>query len=149
MDNQLTAAELKETKQLLQDYGPAQEAIALLEKYNGRLDKCFDELWIEKNESQKGEFDRGERPSLWEVTLKTLRKEICGDEGLRSRLSKYVERPTDAVAFTAIIIYLVELTTLPINPAIATPIVLYILKIGLNVFCEYTEKKEEGYLSKK
>ena len=142
MDIQLTATELKEKKQLLQDYGPAQEAITLLEKYNGRLDKSFDELWIEKNEPHKGEFDRSERPSLWEVTLKTLRQEICGDEGLRSRLNKYVKSPTDTVAFTAIIIYIVELTTLPINPAIATPIVLYILKVGLEVFCEYTENKE-------
>jgi len=35
--------------------------------------------------------------------------------------------------------YLVGLTTLPINPAIATIIVLYILKLGLNIFCEYTD----------
>jgi hypothetical protein len=31
---------------------------------------------------------------------------------------------------------------LPIDPAIATIVVLYLVKIGLNVFCEYTEPKE-------
>jgi divalent metal cation (Fe/Co/Zn/Cd) transporter len=28
---------------------------------------------------------------------------------------------------------------LPLDPAIATMIVLYILKIGVNIFCDYTE----------
>jgi divalent metal cation (Fe/Co/Zn/Cd) transporter len=28
---------------------------------------------------------------------------------------------------------------LPLDPAIATIVVLYILKIGLNIFCEYTD----------
>jgi divalent metal cation (Fe/Co/Zn/Cd) transporter len=28
---------------------------------------------------------------------------------------------------------------LPVDPAIATVIVLYILKIGVNIFCDYTD----------
>jgi hypothetical protein len=40
---------------------------------------------------------------------------------------------------TGLIVYIVELTSLAISPAIATIIVLYIIKVGLNVFCEYTQ----------
>ncbi len=36
-----------------------------------------------------------------------------------------------------------ETISLPIAPGIATIIVLYILKIGLDIFCEYTEPISE------
>jgi divalent metal cation (Fe/Co/Zn/Cd) transporter len=36
---------------------------------------------------------------------------------------------------------------LPIDPVIATIIVLYIVKIGLNTFCEYTEPATDPKLS--
>ncbi|WP_199315156.1 MULTISPECIES: hypothetical protein [Oscillatoriales] len=54
-------------------------------------------------------------------------------------MSEYIKKPEDAALLTALIISVVQLTTLPINPAIATIIVLYILKIGIGIFCEYTE----------
>ena len=49
MEPILTHAEMNEMRQMLQDYAPAQEAFAMLEKHNGRLDKSFDELWVENN----------------------------------------------------------------------------------------------------
>lgn len=55
------------------------------------------------------------------------------------QLSEYIKKPEDAALLTALIISVVQLTTLPINPAIATIIILYILKIGVGIFCEYTE----------
>lgn len=48
METQLTSAEINEKQQLLQDYNPAEEALAILEKNNGKLDTTFDELWHEK-----------------------------------------------------------------------------------------------------
>jgi hypothetical protein len=50
MDVQLSTGEIKAKQQLLQEYQPAQEAFAILEKNQGRLDASFDELWAEKNE---------------------------------------------------------------------------------------------------
>ena len=44
MEPILTPAEMNEKRMMLQDYAPAQEAFAILEKHNGRLDKSFDEL---------------------------------------------------------------------------------------------------------
>ncbi len=135
---QLTSTELEETRQLLQDYNPAQEAIAILEENNGLLEASFEELWKEKNRVQS----LSEGKSLWEVTKKVLRKEICGNEGFRAKVKEYNQNKGKANAaplLTGTIVYLVGLITLPIDPAIATIIVLYILKVGLDIFCEYTE----------
>jgi hypothetical protein len=48
METQLTEAEIKATRQLLQDYEPAQKALIALEKHNGQLEASFDELWSEQ-----------------------------------------------------------------------------------------------------
>ena len=135
MKTQLTTTEINEKQQLLQDYSPAQEAMAVLKKHNGRFDASFDQLWSEKNGIQ----DYGKGKSLWQVTQMVLRQEVCGDEGFRSKIYNYNKNPASASLLTGAIVYLVGLTTLPINPAIATIIVLYIVKVGLNIFCEYTE----------
>ena len=135
---QLTNTELAETRQLLQDYNPAQEAITILEANNGLLEVSFDKLWQEKNGIQS----LPEGKSLWEVTKKVLRKEICGNEGFRAKVKEYNKNKGTANApplLAGAIVYLVGLITLPIDPAIATIIVLYILKVGLDIFCEYTE----------
>ena len=138
---QLTSTELEETRQLLQDYNPAQEAIAILEENNGLLEASFEELWKEKNGVQS--LPAGK--SLWEVTKKVLRKEICSNEGFRAKVKEYNQNKGNANAaaplLTGTIVYLVGLITLPIDPAIATIIVLYILKVGLDIFCEYTENQ--------
>jgi hypothetical protein len=72
MEPILTAAEMNEKRLMLQDYAPAQEAFAMLEKYNGRLDTCFDELWAENHNLESFAQPRSGK-SLWQVTLKTLR----------------------------------------------------------------------------
>jgi hypothetical protein len=135
MEAQLNSIEIQAKQQLLQDYSPAQEALTVLKENNGKLDTSFDQLWEEKN----GRQDYAPGESLWEVTLRVLRQEICGDEGFRSKILDYNKNPGSASLITGAIVYLVGLTTLPINPAIATIIVLYIVKVGLNIFCEYTE----------
>ena len=137
METQLTASEIKEKRQLLQDYSPAIEALAILEKNNGSLDVSFDQLWEQKN----GILTYGKK-SLWQVTLGELRKELCGDDGFRSKVKEYTNNPGSAPLLTGLIVSLVGIAGahgLPIDPAIATIIVLYIVKIGLNIFCEYTQ----------
>ncbi|MCL1467974.1 hypothetical protein [Argonema galeatum] len=135
METQLTTAEINEKQQLLQGYDPAEKALATLKEHDGKPHEAFDKLWSEVN--QEDIF--GDKKSLWEVTLKVLRQELCGNEGFRGKLNEYIKKPEDAALLTALIISVVQLTTLPINPAIATIIILYILKIGIGIFCEYTE----------
>ncbi len=138
METQLTKTEILEKKQLLQEYDYAQEAISILEQNNGRFDTSFDKMWEYKN----GVQIFGERKSLWQVTLGELRKELCGDEGFRGKMKDYTNNPGSAPLLTGLIVSLVGIAGahgLPLDPAIATIIVLYIVKIGLNIYCEYTE----------
>jgi hypothetical protein len=138
MEVQLSTDEIKANQQLLQEYEPAQEAFAIQKKNQGRLDASFDELWEEKNGRQT--FTKGK--SLWKVMQGELRKELCGDDGFRGKVKEYTNNPGSAPLLTGLIVSLVGIAGangLPIDPAIATIIVLYVVKIGLNTFCEYTE----------
>ncbi|MEG3440088.1 hypothetical protein V0288_23365 [Pannus brasiliensis CCIBt3594] len=137
---QLTPAELDRTRQILENYEPAREALTVLERNNGEFATSFDRLWTERNET----LSYGDKQkSFWEVTLKVLRQEICGDEGFRSKILDYNKNPGSASLLTGAIIYLVGVSAVPIDPAIATIIVLYILKVGLNIFCEYTNPESD------
>ncbi|WP_026104020.1 hypothetical protein [Anabaena sp. PCC 7108] len=136
MDAQLATQEIREMQELMQDYAPAQEAMDKLIIHNGNLETTFEDLWIEKNGHSRTIV---ENKSLWQVTLKVLRRELCGDEGFSSQIKEYSKNPGSAPLLTGLIVSLVGLAGLPIDPAIATVVVLYILKIGLNIFCEYTE----------
>lgn len=141
MDVQLSTDEIQAKQQLLHEYEPAQEAFAILEKNQGRLDASFDELWEEKT-GQMCDPDPSKRKSLWKVMLGELRKELCGDDGFRGKVKEYSNNPGSAPLLTGLIVSLVGIAGangLPIDPAIATIIVLYVVKIGLNTFCEYTE----------
>lgn len=73
-----------------------------------------------------------------------MRDEICRDEGFRTRLSYYTKSSENAVLLTATITSLMALTAIFINLSIATIIALYILKIGLNVYCQYSESGDEN-----
>ena len=140
MNVQLTNDELNSIRDLLKDYQPANKAIDALERHDGNLDISFEELWIEKNgtEAMKG------GKNVWQTTLDVLRDELCGDEGFRARLSECTKSPENAVLITATITSLMALTAIPLDPSIATIIVIYILKIGLNVYCKYTEPSDEN-----
>lgn len=142
METRLDREERQQAQQLLQDYAPAQDALAALEQHDGDLDASFEALMQSEMGVPRSFAPEGR--SLWQVTLKVLRQEVCGDKGFRDRVADYTENPSSTPLLTGLIVYLATLTTLPINPAIATIVVLYILKIGLNIFCEYTEPSEEA-----
>lgn len=138
MTTQLTESEIKSAQQLLAGNIDAQKALATLEKNDGRLDASFDELWQENNGTET--FTKGK--SLWKVMLGEIRKELCGNDGFRGKVKEYTNNPGSAPLLTGLIVSLVGIAGangLPIDPAIATIIVLYVVKIGLNTFCEYTE----------
>jgi divalent metal cation (Fe/Co/Zn/Cd) transporter len=55
---------------------------------------------------------------------------------------EYTKNPGSAPLLSGLIVSLVGIAGahgLPLDPAIATIIVLYVVKIGLNIFCDYTE----------
>jgi hypothetical protein len=134
MNAQLSLNEIKSARELLKEYQPANKAIDAVERHNGNLETSFEELWIEKN----GQSAMGVK-KIWQTTLDVLRDELCGNEGFRARLSDYTKSPENAVLLTAAITSLMALTAIPLDPSIATIVVLYILKISLNVYCKYTE----------
>ena len=55
------------------------------------------------------------------------------------KVETYNKNPGKAALLTGLIVYVVDIVTLPINPAIATIVVLWVLKLGLRTFCDYTE----------
>lgn len=138
MNPQLTSAEIQELQQLLQNETPTQQALSILQRHNGDLEASFDALWPEKF----GKTDYGKGKSLLQLTLNEIRAEICGDDGLRGKITEYTKNPGSASLFNSIIGSLVIVGaaySIPIDGAIATIVVLYVFKIGINVFCKYTE----------
>lgn len=136
----LNFTEIDEMQELWHDYPPAEEAMELLKKHNGRLDTTFEELWTQKN----GMEALATQKSIWQVTLKVMRDELCGHEGFRAILNEYLKNPGNAALLTTLVVTLSQITTLPINPGIATIIILYILKVGIGIFCEYTEPTSQA-----
>jgi hypothetical protein len=138
MNIQLTTAEIDRLKETLPDYEPAQKALATLKAEDGSIETSFETLWREKH----GAPPQMGNKSLWQVTIQELRKEICGkDDSFRTKIKEYSKNPGSAPLLTGLIVYLVGIAALPLDPAIATIIVLYILKVGLNIFCEYTKSE--------
>ncbi|MGB5959134.1 MAG: hypothetical protein WBG73_00640 [Coleofasciculaceae cyanobacterium] len=140
MDAFLTASEITNYRQILPDES-SQKVLATLEKYDGRFDDSFDELLDMGAQTKSYDLER-----LRKVTMKQLRKEICGDDSFRSKVQEYSKNPGSAPLLNGLIGSLVLLANahgIPLESTISTIVVLYVLKIGLNVLCEYTEAKDD------
>ncbi|CAA9254983.1 hypothetical protein AVDCRST_MAG92-2192 [uncultured Coleofasciculus sp.] len=141
MDTLLTATEISNYRQILPDDESSEKVLATLEKYDGRFDDSFDELLGEMGGQKSFDLKR-----LRKVTLKQLRKEVCGDDSFRTKVQEYSKNPGSAPLLNGLIGSLVLLSNahgIPLESTIATIAVLYILKIGLNVLCEYTEATDD------
>ncbi len=132
---ELTMAEVYHYQDMMHNHQDASHALSRLEAHQGKVDSTLKELW----EEQEQEFLGIDLDKFWRVTLQVIREELCGNEGFRAKVGTYTKSPESAVLLTGLITYLVGAVSLPINPAIATIITIYILKVGLNIFCEYTE----------
>jgi hypothetical protein len=131
----LSADELATLQAHVQDYPAAQGAIDQLQLNLGSLQQALaaqliEDLWTEPI--------YGER-SLWRITIETLQAELCGKEGFLARVQAYTDEPKKATALTALMIYILEQTAMPISPSLATLMALYITKVGLTIFCKYIE----------
>ncbi len=111
MSTQLSATELQAAQALLHDYAPAQPALATLAEQDGDLEASLTELVA----AEAGTAMFGaERESLRAVFLRNLRREICGDDSFREKVESYSKSPDKAVLLTGLIVYVVNLVTLPI-----------------------------------
>lgn len=131
----LSVNELSTLETNLQEYAPAQVAIDQIKAADGDLNLALESMLVNEFGPQPTFASR----SLWEVTKETLREELCGDEGFLGKVKAYSAEPQKATALTALVIYIVEQTALTISPAFAALVVLYIAKVGLKMFCKYTE----------
>ncbi len=79
-----------------------------------------------------------------QITLDILREQLCGDDGFRKKLTDYTKNTESTPLLTGLIAYLASQIVLPfpINPGLATLIVLYISKFGLEIYCRYTEPEK-------
>jgi hypothetical protein len=132
----LSPTELTQLQHTLQDYAPGQPAIATLLQHNGDLDASLEALL----HTQAGAATFGPK-TLKTVTLDVLRDQLCGDAGFRQKLADYTQQKDSAPMLTGLIVYLAGQLVLPfpVDPGLATLVVLYISKVGLEIFCRYTE----------
>ncbi|MEM8505933.1 MAG: hypothetical protein AAF716_22620 [Cyanobacteria bacterium P01_D01_bin.1] len=140
MSTQLSTAERQTAQFLLQDYAAAQPALTLLDQHNGDIETSLTELIAAEAGTALYGIDRDK---LQKVFLQNLRKEICGNDSFREKVENYNKSPGKAALLTGLIVYVIDIVTLPINPAIATIAVLWVLKLGLRTFCDYTEPAPE------
>lgn len=136
---QLSNTELSQIQQTLSDYEPSQAAISSLLDHNGDLDASLEELLS----AQMGQAVMGQQ-SLKQVTLEVIREQICGDDGFRQKIKEYTKNAESAPLLTSAIVYLASQVALPfpVNPALATLLVLYFSKITLEIYCRYTEPEK-------
>ena len=139
-DAALSASEISTLETEWQGYVPAQTALETLKQYDGDLDRALEAALVDEFGAQP--TYAGE--SLWSVTKETLREELCGDEGFLGRVKDYLAEPKKATALMALAIYIAEQVALPISPSLAALIALYIAKVGLTIFCKYTEPERGG-----
>ncbi|MBE9030925.1 hypothetical protein IQ266_14405 [filamentous cyanobacterium LEGE 11480] len=139
-DTILTSTEITNHQTLLADNPAALTALNTLQTHNGDLETSFAALWQTAHPTQIFNPDQPDK-SLLQTTLKVLRQEICGDEGFRGQVKEYTKNPGNATFLSSLIVSLTAIALangIPMDTTIATIVVLWILKVGLNVVCEYT-----------
>jgi hypothetical protein len=133
-----SSIELDQYRQSLAKDQGALSAIDALEQTQD-FETAFNQLY--KAQHRSIEFFSVNQPSLWQVLLNRVRQEICGsDDSLRSLIQQYKKNPGNATLITGFITALVSHSNLqlPIDSAIATAIALYIMHIGIDVFCDWS-----------
>lgn len=135
----ITPAEIAHARQVLQNYPEAQVGLAVLEKHQGNPKTSVEELLPTKSDTVRLAIAQARR-SVWEILLEQLYLELCGedDDSFREMVKQAKRNPDSSPLLTGLIVYLVDVANISLNPAIATIIVLYILKLGVSTFCDYT-----------
>ena len=83
------------------------------------------------------------REKLRTVFLRNLQKETCGNDGFQAKVEGYNKNSGKAALLTKLIVYLLDIVALPmITPAIANIAVLWVLRLDLRTFSDYTDPQE-------
>ena len=140
MESGLSAAEMNLAVEALRSEAIGGAAIAALDRHDGDLEAAFDAVLV----AQFGPPADFSGPPLRETVLQQLRKELCADEGFRAKVKEYMGQPTKATVLVSAVTFLLESVALPfvLSPAVASLVVLWILKFGLEVFCAHTEDRK-------
>jgi hypothetical protein len=128
----------EEINQFRQSPAADREVLQLLEQTQD-FEATFAQIYVDRYGEPRSFGD--EKRSLWQLFLKRVQQEVCGEnDSLRSLIQGAKKNPANATLVTGIITALVNLSgvPLPIDSAIATAIALYILHIGIDVFCEWS-----------
>ncbi len=135
MSTQLTDRELDQLRRLVKDFRPAKAAIASLEQHDGRLDASFDALCAQRV-GVPLIFPTGSPQSFWCVTLSGLQLELCQSKEFQKHAQDYHQGVAKAPAFKALVNLMLDTSGMPLDPAMATLLAWYILKLGLAEFCQ-------------
>jgi hypothetical protein len=134
------ASELQQIRQALSQHPEALSAIDLLEQTQD-FEVTIEQLFQAQAGAPQVFSDPSDRPKIWPLLKKRLMQEICGeDESFRSMIKDIKKNPSNAIMVTGAITYLVNLSGIPfpVEPALATGVILYIAHIGIDVFCEWS-----------
>ncbi|MBE9010415.1 hypothetical protein IQ250_09380 [Pseudanabaenaceae cyanobacterium LEGE 13415] len=134
----------EEINQVRQSPAADLETLQLLEQTQD-FEAAFNQIYVDCYGTPQTFGD--EPRSLWQIFLKRVQQEVCGEnDSLRSLIQGAKKNPANATLVTGIITALVNLSgvPLPIDSAIATAIALYILHIGIDVFCEWSSSPSKS-----
>ncbi|MBE9028662.1 hypothetical protein IQ266_02675 [filamentous cyanobacterium LEGE 11480] len=132
--------ELNQFRQASAAIPEAASAIDLLEQTQD-FEATIEQLFQAQAGTPQTFSTGGDRPKIWSILKTRLMQEICGDdESFRSMIKDIKKHPSNAIVVTGAITYLINLSGIPfpVEPALATGIVLYIAHIGIDVFCEWS-----------
>jgi hypothetical protein len=133
----LDDADIHHARQLLKDHPDTLPGLDTVERHQGNLCTSIDELMSDKDAAIVASVKR-EHKTVWQVLTEQLYLSICGEDDSLRQMLKQTKESDNSTILAAAIAYVVNSLALPINPAISTLLVLYVLKIGVNTFCEYT-----------
>ncbi len=138
MTTQLSLSDIEYWQEQWPKDEATEAAFEMILTEDGDIETAFNELFKEKN----GTIQYGNQ-SLWKVTLNILRKEICNkNDSLKSEIQTLRKNPKETAIITGIIVSIIEKCQLPLDTGLATMIVLWILKVGIDIFCDYTENNQ-------
>jgi hypothetical protein len=133
-------AELQQYRQAIATLPEAATAIDQLEQTQD-FEATIEALFHAQAGAPQTFGNPSDRPKIWPLLKARIMQEICGeDESFRSMIKDIKKHPSNAIMVTGAITYLVNLSGIPfpVEPALATGIILYIAHIGIDVFCEWS-----------
>lgn len=130
----LSPEEIQAAQEQLAGQAFAQEAIAALQAHGGRLDTSFNHLCAQKI-GVAVVFEPDDPRSFWHATLNTLASTLCRSKSFQQQLQDYQRSPDPAAQLPRLIDTLRGTAALPMDQAMATLLLLHLLRVDWDSFC--------------